>query len=51
MSKMSQHLKQNKIKIPEFRDFIWNRYQKCSQISTIIPSVGKVIPEIGFDIL
>ena len=36
------------INILEFRDYIWNHHEKCIQISTNMPSIGLVIPEIVF---
>ena len=35
----------------EFHDHIWNHNEKCNQISTNIPSIGLVIPEITCEML
>ena len=46
MSNISQN-----VNIVEFRYYIWNRHEKCIQISTNMPSIGLVIPEITFEVL
>ena len=35
--------------ILEFYNYIWNPHEKCIQISTSMPSIGLVIPEIAFE--
>ena len=40
-----------KIKIVEFHDHIWNHNEKCIQLSTNMPSIGLVIPEITSEML
>ena len=37
------------VNIIEFRYHIWNRYKKCIQKSTNMPSFGSVICEIAFE--
>ena len=39
------------VNIVEFNDHIWNRHEKCIQISTNMPSIGLVTPEITCGIL
>ena len=39
------------VKIVEFHYHIWNHHEKCIQISTNMPSIGLVIPEITFGML
>ena len=39
------------VKIVEFHSHIWNRHEKCIQISTNMPSIGLVIPEITCEML
>ena len=39
------------VKIVEFHDYIWNHHKKCIQISTNMPSIGFVIPEITCEML
>ena len=34
------------VNIVGFHDHIWNHHEKCIQISTNMPSIGFVIPEI-----
>ena len=34
-----------------FHDHIWNHHKKCIQISTNMPSIGLVIPEITCEML
>ena len=34
------------VKIVEFHDHIWNQHEKCIQISTNMPDIGSLIPEI-----
>ena len=34
----------------EFRDHIWNRHEKCIQISTNIPGIGSANHEIAVKI-
>ena len=38
-------------KIVEFHDHIWNHHDKCIQISTNMPSIGLVVPEITIESL
>ena len=38
-------------KIVEFHDHILNHHEKCIQISTNMPSIGLVIPEITCEML
>ena len=40
-----------KVKILEFHDRIWNHNEKCIQLSTNMPSIGLVIPEITYEML
>ena len=35
------------VNIVKFHDHIWNHHEKCIQISTNMPSIGLVIPEIA----
>ena len=37
-------------KFPEFGDDIQNLHEKCIEISTNMPGIGLVFPEIAFDI-
>ena len=39
------------VNIVEFHDHIWNHHGKCIQISTNMPSIGLVMPEITYEIL
>ena len=39
------------VKIVEFHNHIRNSHEKCIQISTNMPNIGLVIPEITFDML
>ena len=39
------------VKIVEFDDYIWNHNEKCIQISTNMPGIGLVIPEITCEML
>ena len=39
------------VKIVEFNGRIWNHHEKCIQISTNMPSIGLVIPEITCEML
>ena len=39
------------VKIVEFHDHIWNHHEICIQISTNMPSIGLVIPEIPCEML
>ena len=36
----------NNVNILEFHDHIWNRIEKCIQISTNMPGIGSLIREI-----
>ena len=38
------------VNIVEFHDHIWNRNEKCIQISTNMPGIGSLIREIAFTI-
>ena len=38
------------VKIVECHDHIWNRNEKCIQISTNMPSIGSLIREIAITI-
>ena len=38
-------------KILEFGDYIWNHHERCIEISTNMPSIGLVIPEITCEML
>ena len=39
------------VEIVEFHDHIWNHNEKCIQLSTNMPSIGLVIPEITCEML
>ena len=39
------------VEIVEFHYHIWNHHEKCIQISTNMPSIGLVIPEITCEML
>ena len=39
------------VNIVELHDHIWNHHEKCIQISTNIPGIGSVIPEITCEML
>ena len=39
------------VEIVEFHDHIWNHNEKCIQISTNMPGIGLVIPEITCEML
>ena len=39
------------VNIVEFHDHIWNHRGKCMQISTNMPGIGLVIPEITCEML
>ena len=44
-------LKRKKIKFVNFHYQIWIHHEKCIQISTNMPSIGLVIPEINSEML
>ena len=39
------------VQIVEFHGHIWNHHEKCIQLSTNMPSIGVVIPEITCEML
>ena len=49
-SKNEQKFVQN-VKIMELYDYIWYHHEKCIQISTNMPGIGLVIPEITCQML
>ena len=48
MSKCSSTFTKNTKILVTFGDYIWNRHEKCIQMSTNMPNIGLVFLDISF---